>query len=294
MNSQERRFHVVLTILASFIMATWLWAKHPVVYPPAPATQTTPAGVSHAGPKYILGVFAQPIYNFDDVKVLGFNTLVSVPQNHDPLAWAQAATQKGMYQIRPPVGRPSLDEQNEFWIAWENPDEPDLHATTQAVIDANYTKSKALGVPVFTNFDGSRILGIQAPAFGQGASYQSLLAKTDLAAQDVYPASGWNHNLQLQSVGHAQDTLRVLGGDTGKQYLMYVECCQQTTYPAPTVDEMRAIFRMAERRNLRGVIAFSINFNLQWGGSPGKPNAFFGLDDEHREAFAEFNDAHKN
>lgn len=272
------------------IVALGGYRQYPTSTPTAPTTHT----VGHAAPKFIIGCFEQPTYNFDDLKILGFNTVVGIPLNHDPVEWAKQATAKGLYQIRPKVNVPALDEFNALWIAWEVHDEPDLHATPQAEIDATSTQAHALGLPVFVNFDGSRVLGVQPPAFGQGASYASIIAKSDWLSSDVYPVSGWNRNLQLQAVGHATDTLKVLGGDTGKEYFQYIECCQQDKWPAPTVDEMRTIQRMADRRHLRGVIYFSFNFNLKWGGEPGKPNAFFGLDDEHREAVAEYNDLHQN
>lgn len=285
---------VVVMFLGFAITFASLAAHYRYIPPPAtvPAQPAVTTG-GHPAPKFLIGCFEQPTYNFDDLKILGFNSLVGIPMNHDSLQWAKDATAKGFYQIRPPVGVKSLDELNPLWIAWENPDEPDLHATPQATIDDNYNKARAIGIPTFTNLDGSRVLGIQPPAFGVGANYINLLAKTDWGCSDVYPVSGWNHNLSLYAPGHATDAMRVIGGDTGKQYFMYIECCQQDKWPSPTVDEMRIILKQAERRKLRGVIFFSFNFNLKWGGEPGKPNAFFGLDDEHREAVAEFNDSHQ-
>lgn len=274
--------------------------------PPTPAVVVPPlqpVGV-HGWPVFAKGTFAQPTYNMPGAKILGFNCLVSIPLNHPPLDWAVRATALGFYQIRPPVGVKALDADNPLWIAWENPDEPDRVATPQAVIDDNYAKAKAIGIPTFTNFDGSRLLGIpnQTPTFGAGASYASILAKTDIACTDVHPVAGWgataatpNGAINLWAPGYASDTLREMKGDNDNlRMMMYLETTQETQqFRGPTVAEMQIGMRQIERRKMRGYIAFTFNFTgIPWGTPSGTPNAFNGMDAEHREAIATFNDTH--
>jgi hypothetical protein len=258
------------------------YRKYPPIPPPATAPATKP--ISHAAPKFIVGFCQVPVENIPVIKALGGNTCVGIPANRDPVDWARKMTDAEIYQVRPPVGVKELDEDNQYWIALENQDEPDLHGTPLAEIKANHDLAAKLGMPTFTNVDGSRLLGIQAPA--PGTDYQAIIDNSDWLGSDVYPVAGWSLNISIWTPGQASDKLLEMG--KGKPVLQYIECSKQMQWRQSTVAEMQLIQRQATSRNLRGVIYFTFDFqspNLGWNGAP---SHFFNVDAEHCVEIAQF------
>src|SRR5690606_32836027 len=60
------------------------------------------------------------------------NTMLSVPQGHDPVMWDQTAQSLGLRMIRRPLGNGSSDIGREDLLAWLLPDEPDVEANNGA------------------------------------------------------------------------------------------------------------------------------------------------------------------
>lgn len=267
------------------------FATHYRYIPPATAPTTTPAkpAIVHAAPKFVIAFCQVPVENIPVIKALGGNTCIGIPANRDAVDWATKMTAAGIFQVRPSVGVKALDEDNPLWIAWEQADEPDLHGYAIADVKAIYAKAKAIGIPVFLNVDGSRLLGIQAPA--AGTDYQALIDNADWLCSDIYPVAGWSLNVSLWTPGQASDKLLAMG--KGKPVLQYIECSKQIQWRQSTVAEMQVILRQATSRNLRGVVFFTFDFQspgLSWDGAPSR---FFNVDAEHAEAIAEFSEQRK-
>ncbi|HEY3949386.1 hypothetical protein, partial [Phenylobacterium sp.] len=74
------------------------WALSAAAQPAAQAPARAPAGPRF----FVLGVWVQSVAQMDAWKARGVNTMVEVPQGHDIAAWARAADQRGLYQIRHP------------------------------------------------------------------------------------------------------------------------------------------------------------------------------------------------
>src|SRR5438046_2051646 len=92
--------------------------------PRRPATRPAP-------PKFIIGVFQQPVGSFDTWRVRGINTLVGYEaeknskniSNHD---WTESAAAKGFYYIRQPSDDLQSDANDPNLLAWMHADEPDV------------------------------------------------------------------------------------------------------------------------------------------------------------------------
>ena len=74
------------------------------------------------------------------------------------------------------------------------------------------------------------------------ADYRRLFAACDWVACDVYPISGWNQNIPIDSVGRSLDKLIALA--PGKRRMAYLECgpqgmIQGCEFRGPTAMEWR-------------------------------------------------------
>jgi hypothetical protein len=220
-----------------------------------------PAAAKPAGPPaFIVAVCQQPATSFLDWKALGVNTLVDVPQNHDAAAWRDAANAAGLWQIRAPIGDLATDAKDPRLLAWSHDDEPDLKKTDPAILAANRAKLGGNLKPWFLNVDGSRLLGIQDTVSRD--TYTRLFATADLLCSDIYPVSGWDNNIPLESPGRATDRLVDWGGR--KPVLQYVEFGYQglENLPggghAPSPAEFKLQVRQAVARKCRGIVLFPL------------------------------------
>ncbi|WP_293371681.1 hypothetical protein, partial [Phenylobacterium sp.] len=138
----------------------------------------------------------------DAWKARGINTVVEIPQGHDPLAWARAADAKGLDQIRRPAGDPASDLKDVHLIAWATDDEPSdtrvgrvdygsvAHDPAEVVKQAAPWRAaaKAAGrfVPIWTNHIGGHIYPDWAQNNAIMRDYMHGPA-SDWLASDPYP-----------------------------------------------------------------------------------------------------------
>jgi len=163
-----------------------------------PAAVAAPQGPT----RFILGVWVQPVGSMDAWKARGINTLVEVPQGHDPVAWAQAADSKGLYQIRRPADDLVSDLKDAHLLAWATDDEPsdtkvgrvDYGAVTHDPADVVKQAApwravaKAAGrfMPIWTNHIGPHIYPDWAENSAIMHEYMAGPA-SDWLASDPYP-----------------------------------------------------------------------------------------------------------
>ena len=188
-------------------------------------------------PAFIIGVWQQPVENFAAWKSRGVNALVEIPtpaSTHPPGQWVAAAEAAGLWQIRVPVGALAADDATPHLLAWNQPDEPDGAGAggAAATCAANYAAWKAVDPkrPVFLNFDGSRVLGIQGGL--TKTSYLPYLACADYICSDIYPVTCWGRPDWIDHPGLAVTTLA--NWTANKPQFAFIECSNQRIGPSLT------------------------------------------------------------
>ena len=225
-------------------------------------------------PDFIIGVEQQPEENFGLWKSLGVNTLSGIAQGRDPAAWVKAANAAGLYQIRPPVGDPSVDAGNPLLLAWSFPDEPDLKKIPVADLKAMKAASAAADtvrkVPWRLNLSGGYVLNLVAGG-PTDAQYRDYLEQADWVSHDLFPVAGWDNAIGLFTPTACIDKLRRLD-PWNKPHLMYVECARQGLANlrnggrSTTVAEMQLLIHQARAARCRGIIYFplQVESGFQW------------------------------
>jgi hypothetical protein len=224
-------------------------------------------------PAFVIGVFQQPQQNLAAWQARGANALCQIPTNGStpwPLAqqqaWVAAAEQLGLWQLRVPVGDPAADAAtNPHLMAFCQPDEPEGTGVSAATCAANYAawKKAVPTKPVFMNFDGSRVLGIQGGLTQQ--SYAPYMPTADIMGSDIYPVSAWGQTTLnwLQFPGAAVARLASWSG--GKPQYACIECSNQRIGPAipgiATTAQIRYEVWNAVLNGATGIIWFPQQFN---------------------------------
>jgi hypothetical protein len=246
-----------------------------------------PAAVAapHGPTRFVLGVWVQPIGSMDAWKARGINTLVEVPQGHDPVAWAKAAGGKGLYQIRRPAGDLASDLKDDHLLAWATDDEPSN--TTVGRVDygsvahdhADLVKqaapwraaAKAAGrfVPIWTNHVGPHIYPDWARNNALMQDYMRGPA-SDWLASDSYPIedhkplvmqSGEGYASSVQGV--ALDRQRAWSG--GKPVMSFIGTSPFADGSGvPTVGEFNAMAWSSVIHGAAGIIYFPVRFSPAW------------------------------
>lgn len=218
-----------------------------------------------AVPKFIIGVFQQPVGSFDSWRVRGVNTLVGYEaesgsrriSNHD---WTEAAAAKGFYYIKQPGEDLEIEARDPNLLGWMHSDEPDVKKppVDPRVLIEQYAewKKAGAGVPVFVNFSGGNVLGGKISK----EVYQEYMKGADWVGNDFYAVTGYNRPDWLWKVGAAVDRLREWS--EGKPQFAVIECSAQRLSWTPkntrgvTADEFRAEVWHAVIHGVRGVIYF--------------------------------------
>jgi hypothetical protein len=235
------------------------------VVPASPAR----AGALDLGEDFFpIGVWSQPIYSFDKWIGRGINTLLKYESYGGSAtvdSWANAASAKGLYQIREPRANISHDINDAFLLAWMQRDEPDYRGTPPAELAANYAAWKAVdpAKPVFTNFSGGNVLSGATPR----STYEQFFASTDWVSHDIYPVTGWgrpdwiDYSVPLASrrnPGAAIDTLYAWSGKP--QYAIIETSNQQLPWISNprgvTPDELRGQIWHSIIHGARGIFYF--------------------------------------
>jgi hypothetical protein len=219
-------------------------------------------------PRFLIGVYMQPVESFDTWKARGINTLVGYESRSGQVSnrqWSEAATGKGFDYIRRPpkdATREELaaDAKDPRLLAWMHHDEPDVKKppTDPKELAADYARWKeaAPRKPVFINFSGGNVLDLRASR----EMYLAYMRSADWIANDIYPVTGWNQPGWLWKVGAAVDRLRVWSG--GKPQYCFIETSNQRLPWTPrttrgvTAAEFRAEVWHAVIHGVRGVIYF--------------------------------------
>lgn len=220
-------------------------------------------------PKFIVGVAQQPVESVGKWKSLGINTFVDIPA--DPKnpnteaqnkAWVDAVSSAGIFQIRKPIDSIRSDA-NEYLLAYNHPDEPDLKGINpQVLLDEYYSGS--YHVPWMVNFSGGVLLNkVPSPKLGAN-EYRKYVGSSDWFCHDIYPVSGWNNSIDLYS---GIECVKLLRDYTkGKPQLAYVECAKQNLSwlpdggRAPTVAEVDCQIRGLILEGVKGIIFFPQSF----------------------------------
>jgi hypothetical protein len=226
-----------------------------------------------------VGVFLQPVENFDLWKSRGVNTMVDFAASSQSLeTWNAAAVSRGLYMIRAPRADPSQDVNEKYLLAWSQPDEPDYKGIAASTLQTAYAAMKKADPnrPVYMNFAGTSVLNpydsVNKP------QYQDYMKAADWVANDIYPITAWNHpewidfsmklnpkdpynaTGQRMNPGIVEDTLRSWSG--GKPQFAYIETSwQDLNSPAAanhgvTPDQFRGEVWDAIIHGAHGIIYF--------------------------------------
>jgi hypothetical protein len=215
-----------------------------------------------------IGVFQQPVSNFAGWKARGINTVTVIPADTDLDAWAQAADQAGLYQIRGPRPDTATDLADKWLLALNQTDEPDgINSQVPASqLQKIYTAWKTT-MPersVYINLVGALnqydISGACADktyrdSCPSGDSwYAHYVAAADWISGDRYPV---NSGEPLAEIGSMVDHLRQLAGD--KPTFAFIETGDYDTTdrnPGPTADQLRDEVWSAIIHGVRGIWYF--------------------------------------
>jgi hypothetical protein len=219
------------------------------------------------GPQeFVIGVWSQPSNYAWKWKARGVNTMVNAElmSGRIPLAkWDKEVADNGMYMIRQPGANPADDAAHSNLIAWLAPDEPDGHHTDPKVVQDLYARLKSVNpdMPVFVNFSGGHVMGMQDKNLKH--PYSDWLQGADWSGNDIYPVTGWNLPTRLGLVGAAIDRLRALAPD--KPQFAFIETSDQglpwlPNAPGVTPDQFRAEIWNAVIHGARGIIYFPDQF----------------------------------
>jgi len=245
-----------------------------------------PAGHPARGPTvFVIGVWVQPIDGMDAWKARGINTLVEIPQGHDPGPWIRAADSKGLYQIRRPAADLNADLKDPHLLAWSTADEPSnkkglFFGYGQVAQDpADIIKqaapwraaAKAAGkfTPIWTNHVGPHIYPDWAQHNPLMRDYMQGPA-SDWLASDGYPIQGHepfvirsNDGYTSTTQGVALDRQRAWSG--GKPVMTFIGTSAFTTGSAvPTVGEFNAMAWSSVIHGACGIVYFPVQFQPGW------------------------------
>lgn len=250
-----------------------------------PAQTTEPAFLEGFFP---IGVFSQPADSFEKWRSRGINTLLEVPQGHDPAAWDQAARAAGMRVIRRPLADPRADIGRTDLLAWSHWDEPDaagrIFEWTPA-FERTYAEWRRIDPErrVFLNLAGPDVSWFltrdDAYCRDYSSYYPRLLAVTDWVANDLYPCGGYlnqAHSGRRGDITLLAEPIRILRRLTDKPQFAFVETSEVEAGNVPgarrpTPEEVRAQIWYLLAHGVRGIFYFPavVGTNgFQFDGTP--------------------------
>ncbi|MCG9896078.1 MAG: hypothetical protein MH204_11450 [Fimbriimonadaceae bacterium] len=243
-----------------------------------PPPTAAPAQIEAAGPLFldgffIIGVFSQPVESFGKWKARGINTILEVPQNHDPAAWDRAAQAAGLRIIRRPLANPRADIGRRDLLAWSHWDEPDAAGrifewTPLFERTAREWRGIDPNRKIFINFAGPDISWFTQQQDSYSRNYAShyprLLATADWVANDLYPSGGYLNRAHAPRRGDITligEPIRILRQMTDKPQFAFIEASEieqgnVAGARAPTPPEMRAQIWYAVTLGVRGLFYF--------------------------------------
>jgi hypothetical protein len=250
--------------------------------------------VQPSTPKFLIGVWYQPIDSFEKWKARGVNTLVGYESNGNTVSreqWMDAARKAGFSYIVKPTGDAEdakRDAADPNLLAWEQPDEPDGGGNVGPdVIVQNYKAWKALAprIPVFVNFDGSR------SQWRPASDYQQYCQGGDWIAFDYYVINRGEGPGAIPKIGERLDKFRewaATEGKSHKKFFVFIECSDQdlreqdwtkqndaTGTPlapkmrGPTAGEMLQEIQLAVDHGASGIVYFPDQIGKGWEGFDG-------------------------
>jgi hypothetical protein len=258
----------------------------------ATALATPAAPANSPAPKFLIGVWYQPMSNFAKWKSRGVNTLVGFASENTVArdTWMQAARKAGLFYIVKPTDDPAdlkSDLADPNLLAWEQPDEPDGGGgIPPAKIVENYKAWKAAGdKPVLLNLDGWRT------QYGKPEEYIEYCQGADWIAFDYYIINRGEGPDNIKKIGERLDKLKEWTGGK-KRLFVFIECSDQnlrvtdwaatpdaTGKPAgprmrcPTADEMKKQIDVAVAHGASGIIYFPDVIGRGWESFDGTPPA---------------------
>lgn len=235
-----------------------------------------------------IGVFGQPAESFGKWKSRGVNTVLEVPQRHDPEAWDKAAQAAGLKVIRRPAADPRRDIGRKDLLAWSHWDEPDAAGRIiewTPLFEKTYAEWKKVDPDrkVFINFAGPDLSWFTTRSDAYSKSYSSyyprLIASADWIANDLYPSGGWlndAHKGRRGDVTLITEPLKILKRMTPKPLFAFIELSEIEAgnvegARCPTAPEVRAQIWLAIIHGARGLFYFPAvvgKRGFQFDGAP--------------------------
>jgi hypothetical protein len=259
----------------------------------APTPAANAASLPQGEPAFLdgffpIGVFSQPAESFEKWKSRGINTLLEVPQGHDPVAWDRAAQQAGMRIIRRPLADPRADIGRTDLLAWSHWDEPDAAGRIfewTPLFERTYAEWRRIDPHrrVFLNLAGPDVSWFLTRTDDYSrrysAHYPRLLAVTDWVANDLYPCGGYLNQAHARRRGDVTllaEPIRVLRHLTDKPQFAFVETSEVEAgnvpgARCPTAEEVRAQIWYLLVHGVRGIFYFPavVGTNgFQFDGTP--------------------------
>lgn len=220
-----------------------------------------------------IGVFSQPPESFAKWKSRGINTILEVPQGHDPVSWDKAARAAGLFTIRRPMADPKQDIGRKDLLAWSHWDEPDAAgriAQWTPMFEKTAKEWRAIDPNrrIFINFAGPDLSWFTTQRDAYSTNYAShyprLLATADWIANDLYPCGGWLNQAHARRRGDISllgEPIKILKRMTTKPQFAFIEASEIERgnvegARCPTTAEFRAEIWYAITQGVRGLFYF--------------------------------------
>jgi hypothetical protein len=266
----------ILCFFVGLVFAASAWGSNPErqIETQPPIELSAPAGT----PMFLdgffpVGVFSQPAESFGKWKSRGINTILEVPQGHDPVAWDHAAQAAGIKIIRRPLANPRDDIGRRDLLAWSHWDEPDASGRIfewTPLFERTFAEWRRIDPSrkVFLNFAGPDISWFTAREDEYSRRYAShyprLIATADWIANDLYPSGGWlnpGHQGRIGDVRLIAEPIKAIRRMTDKPQFAFIEASEiergnVAGARCPTPEEMRAQIWYAIVHGVRGLFYF--------------------------------------
>jgi hypothetical protein len=234
--------------------------------PGALAGEPAAPGEKAKPPAFLIGVWYQPASSFTAWQVRGINTLFGYESEGNSVSvddWNAAAVGNGLFMVRQPRANLRDDADEEYLLAWMQPDEPDQKKIDPEDLQTQYKlwKQTAANRPVLLNVSGGDLLFKKTSK----AQYAEYFKAADWIGNDFYPVTGWNQPTWIPRMGQAVDQCRQISG--GKPQFAFIETSNQQlawlpkTVRGVTAGELRAEVWHAVIHGVKGIVYFTQQFN---------------------------------